>query len=370
MRILPLLFLLGLIGNPRAFAALGDSEIRMFHYNVENLFDARHDEGKDDWEFLPKGYPGREKACQEKQNPDLIKICLEKDWTEEKLQGKLNQIEKVIRASGSATPDMISLVEVENEAVVARLASQLGYSHYLVTNSPDRRGIDVALIYKDSPKWKLLSSEMLRLPDAILKNPTRDILKATFAVGSRKLIVYVNHWPSQAAPASVRFQVAEHLMKFVDQDIKDGAFVFVTGDFNVIPEDRPDGLADQLMGAQRPVPLVDVQKYQKDQQLMLGLDLSKAPLGTYFYAKTMSWNLLDRFFVSPDLFSSAVLQVDPASYQVLNFPFLTTSAEISEGAHAGSVIRGVPKSYDFMASSLDGAGFSDHFPIQVNLKLK
>ena len=104
--------------------------INFMAYNVENFFDCQHDTLKDDWAFTPKGA---------------------NRWTPERYRRKAENIARVIVAAGGWNPPaLVALCEVENERVINTLCDQLkvlDYS-YFITHSHDRRGIDVALLYR------------------------------------------------------------------------------------------------------------------------------------------------------------------------------------------------------------------------------
>ena len=135
-------------------------------YNCENLFDCQHDSLKEDMQFTPEGMYR---------------------WTPGRYWKKLNHISQAILScagdSASATiPDMIALTEVENDSVMRDLTKRSlmrnARYEYVMTSSPDVRGIDVALAY--SPySFRLLSSHSIRvrMPDGV--RPTRDILYAS-----------------------------------------------------------------------------------------------------------------------------------------------------------------------------------------------
>ena len=99
--------------------------------NCENLFDYHHDEGKDDTEYLPEAT---------------------RHWTKQRYWRKLNHIaQELLSCSDDGIPDLIALCEVENDSALIDLTKRsllrnAGYE-YLMTNSPDLRGIDVALLY-------------------------------------------------------------------------------------------------------------------------------------------------------------------------------------------------------------------------------
>ena len=102
--------------------------------NCENLFDCSHDEGKNDTEFLPDG---------------------SYRWTRTRYWQKLNRTAQTLLSCAHTEeqfiPDMALLCEVENDTVMRDLTrrSLLRGAHYeyVMTDSPDERGIDVALVY-------------------------------------------------------------------------------------------------------------------------------------------------------------------------------------------------------------------------------
>jgi len=131
-------------------------------YNVENLFDTIDDPHKTDNEFLPTS---------------------KKKWTSARYHEKLQHLAKVISsADANKLPDLLSLVEVENQLVLDDLNQQtlLKNGHYKIIHkeSPDRRGIDVALLY-NAKMFNLLDQHFYKVSlanDNYFK--TRDILYA------------------------------------------------------------------------------------------------------------------------------------------------------------------------------------------------
>jgi endonuclease/exonuclease/phosphatase family metal-dependent hydrolase len=192
----------------------------------------------------------------------------------------------------------------------------------------------------------------------------------TFKTGNRNLVVFVNHWPSQGAPAPVRRAVAEIMMKAASEEIKAGNAVIATGDFNVVSEDRPDPFFEVVNNQTRPYFLLDVHTALKNAAKDLHVDMMTYPAGTYFFPTGFAWNLLDRFFVSPDMLKDGSIVADLKSYQIFNPGFLTESTTIKKGPQAGSVIVGTPHRYNHQATNPGQAGFSDHFPILLNLEVR
>ncbi len=150
-------------------------------YNVENLFDTLNAEGKNDGEYTPEG---------------------KKEWNTEKYNQKLDRIAQVI-ASIDSTEQLaaIGLAEIENRLVLEDLAKHKLVSHLNLKivhkESPDFRGIDVALLY--NPKLiSVVGSEFLYVDINDTGKTTRDILKAQIVDHTNdSLLVYINHWPSR-----------------------------------------------------------------------------------------------------------------------------------------------------------------------------
>lgn len=190
-------------------------------YNVENLFDTEDDQGTGDDDFLPNGTYA---------------------WTAERYATKLQHLAEAIGWSANGAPALLGLVEVENRAVVADLAAtgvlqQAGYTivHH---DSPDERGIDVALLVH--PRYaRVVKDEALNVP--LKGDRTRDVLYAQLQVADgRQLHVFVNHWPSkrdgeQSIPK--RMAAAQVVRQRVDALLKRDpeAQVLIMGDFNDAP---------------------------------------------------------------------------------------------------------------------------------------
>ena len=190
--------------------------------NCENLFDYHHDEGKDDTEYLPEAT---------------------RHWTKKRYWQKLNNIaQELLSCSDDGIPDMIALCEVENDSVLHDLTSRsllrnAGYE-YLMTNSPDLRGIDVALLY--SPyTFAPIRSYSIRVTPVEQMRPTRDILYACGqTVSGDTLHVFVVHFPSRFGGEKYsrpfRQAAADLLCQSVDsiQAVTSEPKILIAGDFN------------------------------------------------------------------------------------------------------------------------------------------
>lgn len=201
-------------------------------YNVENLFDTKDDPATNDQDFLPGG---------------------ELEWTEERYQHKLEQLASAISWTGDELPGIIGLAEVENAAVVKDLAGTgaLADVPYTVVHfdSPDERGIDVALLV-DQRRAKVRRSEAL--PLVLDGDRSRDILYAELERSSAPpLFVFVAHWPSrregQRESEPKRMAAARVIRGQVDELLANdpAAQILIMGDLNDHPEDRSvqEGLA-------------------------------------------------------------------------------------------------------------------------------
>ena len=205
---------------------LSAQSLSFVELNCENLFDYLDDEGKDDSEYLPDAT---------------------RHWTKKRYWRKLNNIaQELLSCSDEGIPDIIALCEIENDSVLHDLTRRsllrnAGYE-YLVTSSPDLRGIDVALLY--SPfSFAPIRSYPIRVTPIEGMRPTRDILYACGeTVSGDTLHVFVVHFPSRYGgerySRPFRQTVAERLCQSIDsiQNHTPDAHILIAGDFN----DGPD----------------------------------------------------------------------------------------------------------------------------------
>ena len=195
--------------------------------NCENLFDCKDDSLKQDEEYLPDAT---------------------RHWTSRRYWRKLNNIaQELLSTCDDGIPDLIALCEVENDTVMHDLTKRsllrnAGYE-YVMTCSPDIRGIDVALLY--SPyAFAPVSSYPIRVMPVEGMRPTRDILYVSGqTVTDDTLHVFVVHAPSRYGgerySRPFRMAVAERLCQSVDsiQMMAPNAHILIAGDFN----DEADG---------------------------------------------------------------------------------------------------------------------------------
>lgn len=214
--------------------------------NCENLFDTRHDSLKQDYEFLPEAV---------------------RRWTPYRYWQKQQAIAQTIMScSSEGIPDMVALVEVENDTVLHDLTRRsllrnAGY-HYLMTDSPDQRGVDVALLY--SPfSFQPICYDCLTVEPPAGMRPTRDILYVQGRVASGDTLhVFVVHAPSKFDGAkhtrAYRLQVAETILKRVEaiRSLSSLPLILIAGDLNETASEpmllrlRQSGMHDLAVGAQ------------------------------------------------------------------------------------------------------------------------
>ena len=201
--------------------ACGQS-LTVVELNCENLFDYLDDAGKDDSEYLPEAT---------------------RHWTKKRYWHKLNNIaQELLSCSDEGIPDLITLCEVENDSVLKDLSKRsllrnAGYE-YLMTSSPDLRGIDVALLY--SPfSFAPIRSYSIRVTPIEDMRLTRDILYACGEMASGDTLhVFVVHLPSRYGgerySRPFRNVVADRLCQSIDsiQGLTPDAQILIAGDFN------------------------------------------------------------------------------------------------------------------------------------------
>ncbi|UTW63904.1 endonuclease [bacterium SCSIO 12741] len=318
----------------------GEDAIRVSFYNVENLFDTYDDSLKRDEDFTPKG---------------------NHYWNNYRFYDKLNKLSKVVMAVGGWEPvEIAGFCELENRYVLEQLLSEtpLSKNNYDIVHfeSPDRRGIDVGLIYR-AEKVELLSSKPIPITfpwDSAYK--TRDILYAQFKVLEKDTLhLFINHWPSrwrghlETQPA--RMHVARVLKQEVDriQSEDPSARILIMGDFNDQPVDKS---MKEVLNAK-----LDTTNLDSTDLVNMMFDKLENQ-GTHKYQS--EWAVLDQVVVSaPMLTKSKGLVVRNKQAQIFSAPFLIERDE----KHGGT------KVYRTYIGMKYHGGYSDHLPVFIDLKV-
>lgn len=312
---------------------------RIMFYNVENLFDTEDDSLKNDEEFLPIGIKG---------------------WTNSRYWEKIDHIYKTIVAVGEWSPPVIvGLCEIENRKVLYDLVNKsplikLNYQ-IIHEDSPDRRGVDVGMLYR-SDVFRPLSHESMRIVfpfDTAVK--TRDVLYVKGTIERKDTIhVFINHWPSRSGGQ----QQSEPRRKFVAEIIKiktdsilksnPKAHVIITGDFNDEPEDI--SIKESLKAHN------DTTEQKDDLLINTMYPYINKGIGTEKYQG--HWAILDQFIVSGNLINgNSTLQLNEKRGYIFFAEYLLEEDKRFMGmmpfrTYAGPRYLG---------------GYSDHLPVFIDL---
>ncbi|WP_412470846.1 endonuclease/exonuclease/phosphatase family protein [Halobacteriovorax sp. RT-2-4] len=365
------------------FSTTYAATIEVMSYNVENLFDTQKDEGKNDWSYLPKNTKGKVEACKKVSSKYRREECYSADWTQEKLDLKLSQIKDVVLKERKKLPDLLVVSEIENENVIGQLAKVLGYKKFYTSNSPDYRGVDLAVLFNETKDFKYVSKrEHVLKSDYLKKRPSRNIFEVQFKLGNNDLYVFANHWPSLGNPDEARVTAATTLKTRIDEIMKKNAkaSVLAVGDFNTIPELKEAGnkhpMRDVLL---KDGTIVDVEKVFRSEKSN-AKRVQEMPPGTYYYAKNSQWNHLDRVFVPKVMLGDKhPIRVDLKSYKIYAPDFIRQpqpqsvyEEDIEEMRDRGfkvetKKVQTAPNRYDHLATKKAKAGYSDHFPLVFEL---
>lgn len=318
------------------FGIVAQEKFRVVFYNTENLFDCKHDSLKNDYDFLPNSIRG---------------------WHYGRYKKKINNLAKVITAAGEWTPPaLVGLCEVENEKVMNDLIrysplKELQY-RYVMTDSPDERGIDVALMWQRD-LFKMLNhrSIPIHFKDSS-RRPTRDILHVTGLISTfDSLDVFVCHLPSrmggekESEPA--RLFAASVLKEAVDSllCVRKHPNILIMGDFNDYPYNNSIA---KVLGAVLPGDSVS-------SGCLYNLMADKGgKLGTYKYQG--QWGVLDQMIVSGYLLrNTSGFHTSNKDACICSFPFLLEEDEKYGGMKPLRTYYGMKYT----------GGYSDHLPVRL-----
>ena len=311
-------------------AAGGEDRTLVMFWNLENLFDWKRDSlngSESEAEFTSFG---------------------KRHWTRRRFMAKCNAIAKSIywvKDNEGLLPDVIGMAEVENRFVLERLLEDtpLYKTDYKIVHfdSPDPRGIDVALLYRES-RLELLQATPLRVSggtDPPMR--TRDILLTIFRkLDGDSVAFLVNHHPSKyGGKTSDRREVALRRLREATDSLQSAGLrnIVAMGDFNDIPDNPAFGILTDW----RPYPLTN-----------LAAPLASKGEGTIRYSG--KWEMIDMFFASESLVLNGHIQ----KMKVLRLPFLMTR----DNAHSGE------KPLRTYTGPRYVGGVSDHCPIVVSIR--
>ncbi|HUH28547.1 endonuclease [Gelidibacter sp.] len=277
-----------------------------------------------------------------------------KKWTKVRYEKKIYKIGLAISKIGfddlQKPPTLIGLSEVENDKVLKDLVNsphlknhRYGFLRY---DSPDERGIDVALLY-DTDNFTLIASENIALnveSELGVRDYTRDILKVSGYLDGEKIHILVNHWPSRHQESDTtghkRMFAAQRVAGLIDDIIKNeaDAKIIIMGDFN----DNPKNESIQYLKNTKSLfnPMEKLMSYTRG-------SATHNFKWILFDQIMMTQNFLEPYnkglkFLKADIFDDKFLAEYRGKYK--GQPFRT---------YAGKKYKG---------------GFSDHFPVYIQLK--
>ncbi len=338
------LFLLLLHGNTFAQGERQYELRTVAFYNLENLFDTVNDTLIFDDDRTPEG----------------------KDrWTQERYEAKLANMAKVLSEIGAAPsyapPDIIGVCEVENYEVLKDLIDQAplrpldyGIVHF---DSPDERGIDVALLYKKSSFLPLnfVSHRLLLFNDEEQRDYTRDQLVVEGLLDDEKFYFLVNHWPSRSGgelrSRPYRLAAAKLNLRIIDSLRRLDPYpkVIAMGDFNDDPTDPSFKKILQVKG----------KKQQLDSLSLFGPMESMFRKGKGSLAYRDQWNLFDQIYMTANVVNGTT-----SGYRYWKAGIYTPQYLLDpKGRYKGYPLR------TYAGGAYIG-GYSDHFPVYVHLLRK
>ncbi len=310
--------------------------LRIAFYNVENYFDPRKDSVKNDSDFTPEG---------------------SNHWTFNRFYQKRDNIYKTLIALGEwCPPAVVGLCELENEWVLKELCNNTPLRkfdyHYIHFESPDARGIDVALLYRND-LLSLLESKPIRID--FPGNPsakTRDILYVKGLVFEKDTIhFYVVHLPSKLGGAESeerRRYIGSILKSSVDSllVVNKTASIVLMGDFN----ENPEGKVSQhyLQAA------LDTLNWKGNPLFNLTAKLGGMQ-GSYKYQG--QWDVIDQIIVSKSFFSGGSLSLKNPVANIFSASFLLEDDDKFLGK----------KPFRTYVGMKYHGGFSDHLPVYFDL---
>lgn len=312
---------------------------RIMFYNVENLFDPFDDPATRDEEYTPDGT---------------------RSWTYGDFMEKAVRMARAILAAGSPEPpSVIGLAEVENRFVLDKLVGEtplevFGY-RVIHGESPDPRGIDVALLFRED-RFRLDTFHYERVILADSGSRTRDILLVHGSLrGAGNLTIAVNHWPSRyggaAGSQSRRMAAANTLKRLLDSLLTADpcANVIVMGDFNDCPEDP----SMQLITSGK-----DSSAYRCRREMINLMPLMENPTIQGSIKFEGHWYFFDQIIVSRNMADGLNgMTIKNKKAALMSAAFLLET----DNSHLGV------KPYRGFSGPANHHGFSDHLPVFVDV---
>ncbi len=313
------------------------ADVTLAFYNVENLFDTINDPSIDDEEFLPGG---------------------KQTWDSKKYLHKIENMSNVLLSIDTLNPPaLIGLAEVENREVLEELISLSKLKNYnyqiIHKNSPDRRGIDVAFLYRPE-FFEPEHNEWFKITfPTDPEYTTRDILYSKGKIfGNETIHVFVNHWTSRYGGA----EATEPNRKFLGALLKAksdsilsvdaNARIIIMGDLNDNPTDA--SLTESLKA------LAVSENIESENLYNISLAKFKNGEGTLYYR---SWDLFDQIIVSGSLLKdNATLKLQSKDIQIHKPEWVLFKDN-----------NGIGRPNRTASGNRYYGGYSDHLPVYIIL---
>lgn len=338
------LFCLFILISGKTFSQQNSYETTILFYNVENLFDLKNNPETNDDEFTPNG---------------------DRRWTYKRFNQKIQNISKVIlSSSGWIPPEIVALCEIENRFVLERLISETPLKSFpykiIHKESPDFRGIDVAILYNEIEFYPLEYKYFpIRLENDSVLN-SREILYVSGIVkNTDTLHIFANHWPSRYSglleSQSLRNLAANILRNEIEilQKKHGKPNIVIVGDFNDQPSDESISL---YLGA-REFSEHNL-NFNENQIYNLSFSWMNQELGTLKYQS--QWSVFDQIMVSGNLLKTEnKLFTRPEWAKIVQLPFLVEKDER---------YGGIKTNRTYIGFRYNG-GFSDHLPVLLKLQI-
>ena len=317
-------------------------------YNLENLFDTIHDDGKNDYEYLPDG--GMK-------------------WTSFKYENKIKKMGEAVSALGTDYDPRgavcVGVAEVENIGCLYDLCAETNTAHDrrfkpILLEGPDRRGVDVGFLY-DSVRFKPSKVNGFELKahyaDGGVIKTRLQLCVSGYLMGDgkpEKIHIIVNHWPSryggELSSRPGRDTAAMLCMQICDSiyQKEPQAKIIIMGDLN---DDPYNHSCKDVLKARKRRDEVEPKGFFNTMWQILDN-------GTGSLAYNGGWNLFDQIIINEPLLSTK-LESGSWTYwkaQIFNKPFLT----VQEGKDKGTPLRTTK-------SGVWQNGYGDHFPTMIYL---
>ena len=336
--VLGLLMVFSIVANCFSQEKKYSDEFTLMFYNTENFFDCENDSLTQDDEFTPEG---------------------DRRWNYFRFHEKAERLSKVILAAGKwNAPVLVGLCEVEGQQALEVLVKQTALDKYnykiIHKDSPDERGIDVALIYRPE-FFKPVDYKTINVSDpSNAKFKTRDILHVSGIINNCDTIhVFVNHWPSRYGGVMETMRLRNLAAGILKKSIQElytefpKAKIICMGDFNDSPED--ESLLGVLKAVKTDSPEIP------GEMVNLSYDWIGRPVQTI--KNLYSWQVFDQFIVS-DYFMDSKKCFKSLNAEIFDQPFLLEP----DKKYGGVKIKRTYVGFKYQD------GFSDHLPILLRYK--